>query len=84
MEDVQWNESTKVISGVSRGPEGSSHNVYVYVPGNHAWTWGGYVLFRDYEYYTLKLVHENIIQVHVRFDQSDRVSWQIDVDGFFR
>jgi alpha-galactosidase len=84
IEHLEWDESTKALSGTSAGPPGTSHNVYVYVPGDHPWTWGGYVLFRDYESFTLKLVHSNIIQVHVRFDASERTPWRINVDEFFR
>lgn len=53
-------------------------------PRRSPWTWGGYVLFRDHEAFTLKLVHPNVIQVHVRFDDSGRTPWRIDVDEFFR
>ncbi|MGH8167775.1 MAG: hypothetical protein ACREQ1_11075, partial [Woeseiaceae bacterium] len=84
IEHLEWDEATKSLSGVSVGPPGTSHNVYVHVPGDHPWTWGGYALFRDYESFTLKLVHNNIIQVHVRFDDSERAPWRIDVDEFFR
>lgn len=42
------------------------------------------MLFRDHEAFTLKLVHPNVIQVHVRFDDSGRTPWRIDVDEFFR
>jgi hypothetical protein len=84
LESCQWDGTTKTISGVSVGPKGTSHNVYVYVPGDHPWTWGGYVLFRDYDSYSLKLMHNNIIQVHVRFDDADRVAWAIRVDEFFK
>ncbi len=84
LESVTWEESTQTISGISTGPLHTSHNVYVYVPGEHPWTWGGYVLFRDYESFTLKIVHENIIQVHLRFEKSERVAWRINVGEFFK
>jgi hypothetical protein len=84
IEDASWNEGTQTLSGVSTGPLHTSHSVSVHVPGEHPWTWGGYVLFRDYASYSLKLVHSNIIEVQVRFDESERVRWQIDVDEFFK
>lgn len=83
-EDVNWNEQTKTISGVSTGSLNTSHNVYVYVPGDHPWTWGGYVLYRDYDSYSLKLVDKNIMQVHINFDKADHVKWEINVDDFFK
>jgi hypothetical protein len=84
LESCEWDDSMQTIRGVSTGPRGTSHNVYVYVPGDHPWTWGGYVLFRDFDFYSLKLMHSNVIQVHVRFEDADRVPWEIHVDEFFK
>lgn len=84
LEDVHWNETTNTLTGISKGPLHSAHNVYVYVDGEHPWTWGGYVLFRDYDSYTLRLVDSHIIEVHVRFEKSEQVSWTIDIDDFFK
>jgi hypothetical protein len=83
-EDVSWNEHTKTISGISTGPLNTSHNVYIYVPGDHPWTWGGYVLYRDYDSYSLKLVDNNIIQIHINFDKTDHVKWEINSKEFFQ
>jgi hypothetical protein len=55
----------------------------VHVPGDHPWTWGGYVLFRDYGSYSLKLVDGNIIRVHVDFSKSEAVNWEIKYADFF-
>jgi hypothetical protein len=82
-EAAHWNEERKTFSGNSIGPKGSSHNVYVYIPEAHPWKWGsGYTLYRDYETYSLKLVDSHIIRVHLRFDQSDRIEWEIRYDEF--
>ena len=83
IEDVQWDATEKVLSGISTGPVQSSHNVFVHVPGKHPWTWGGYVLFRDYEGYSLKLVDANILRVHVRFENESRMPWTINVGEYF-
>jgi hypothetical protein len=83
IEDVQWNGTDRNLSGISTGPPQSAHDVFVYVPGEHPWTWGGHVLFRDYAGYSLKLVDSNIMRVHVRFEDESRVPWKIDVDDFF-
>ena len=82
IEDVQWNETERTLSGISTGPPGSAHDVFVYIPGDHPWTWGRPALFRDYAGYSLKLVDSNIIRVHVRFENESRVQWNIDVDDF--
>ncbi len=83
LEDVQWDKAKRVLSGISTGPSPSSHNVLVHVPGKHPWTWGGYVLYRDHADYSLKLVDENIVRVHVRFEHENRVPWRIEVGEYF-
>ena len=84
LEEVNWNENNQTISGTSSGPLNSSHNVYVYVPGDHPWTWGGYVLFRDYDSYSLKLVDKNIIRVHLIFEKAEKIPWEINCKEFFK
>jgi hypothetical protein len=83
IEDAQWNGTTRSFRGISTGPLQTAHDVFVYVPGNHPWTWGRPPLFRDYAAYSLKLVDSNIMRVHVRFENESRVPWQIDVDELF-
>lgn len=82
--DVQWNAGERTLSGVSTGPPQCAHDVFVHIPGDHPWTWGGrHVLVRDYPGYSLKLVDANVLRVHVRFDSSGRVPWKIGLDDFF-
>ncbi len=84
IEDMRWKEAARTLSGISLGPLNTSHNVFVYLPEPHPWTWGGYVLVRDYDTYSLRLVDENIMQVHVRFAKEKRVRWEIKLDEFFK
>src|SRR5262249_15877186 len=84
LEGVQWDAARKIISGVSRGPIGSSHTVSIFVPGQHPWTWGGYVLYRDYGDYSAKLMQENVVQLQVRFEKTESVEWAFDVGQFFQ
>ena len=84
IENISWNGATRTLSGMSLGPLNTSHSVFVYLPEPHPWTWGGYVLVRDYDSYSLRLVEESIIRVHVRFEKSDRVQWEIKYDEFFK
>jgi alpha-galactosidase len=85
MENVAWNEETKTLTGTSIGPLHTSHNVYVYIPAEHAWGWGAaYIFFRDHDSYSLKLVDSHIIQVHVSFERTEQVNWEIKYDDFFK
>jgi hypothetical protein len=84
MENISWNQDTKTLSGISTGPLHSSYNVFVYIPGEHPWTWGGSAKFRDYGSYSLKLTGNNIIRVNLRFDTSERSLWEIKTDEFLK
>jgi melibiase-like protein len=83
IENVNWDETEQTYFGTSRGPLHSSHSVSVYIPQQHAWTWSGSALFRDHDSYSLKLVNKNIIRVHVNFEKSDKVKWEINMKEFF-
>jgi hypothetical protein len=82
LEDLQWNAAERALSGISIGPRQSAHDVFVYIPGDHPWKWGGYVLFHDHAGYSVKLVDSNVMRVHVRFENESRVPWTIDFDDF--
>lgn len=77
IEDMQWNAADRTLRGISTGPAGSAHDVHVYVPGEHPWTWQDPAPFRDREGYTCKLVGSNVLRVHVRFEKSNRVAWSV-------
>jgi hypothetical protein len=77
LENCIWNEDTKTLSGISVGALHTSHNVFIYVPQEQPWTWDGSALYRDQDMYSIKLVDKHIIRIHVRFEQSGRVNWQL-------
>jgi hypothetical protein len=82
-DNVSWNENTQTLSGTSAGPLNSLHNVCVYIPESHEWAWGGHILFHDYDDYSLRSVDENIVQVTLRFEKSEKVNWEINTKQFF-
>lgn len=77
VEQISWDEKSNSLSGISKGALGTSHNVLIFVPQETQWSWGGKVLFYDFENYTLKFVDKHILQVQVRFEKSDSVDWKI-------
>jgi hypothetical protein len=83
IEDVQWSETERTLSGISLGPPQSAHDVFVHVPGEHPWTWEKPAHVRDYAGYSLKLVDVSIVRVHVRFENENRVAWKIRLDDLF-
>jgi hypothetical protein len=80
LEDVRWNAKERALHGVSIGPAGSAHDVFVYVPGNHPWTWQRPALYRHHSGYSLKFVDSNVVRVRMRLENGGRVAWKIDSD----
>jgi hypothetical protein len=84
LENVEWNSENKTLSGLSIGVIGTSHKIAVYSPEAQYWTQSEKVTYHDFENYTLKLVDEHIVRVHVKFDKSEKVSWHINFKDSFR
>ena len=83
LESVQWDAVTTALSGVSLGPSGTEHNVYLYLPQKHPWVQADPFLFYDFPGYTLKIMEENILRVRVQFDKAERVPWEVNMSKFF-
>jgi hypothetical protein len=83
LDSVEWKAATTTISGVSLGPSGTTHGVYLYLPDRHPWVQSDPFLFYDFPGYTLKIMEENILRVQVRFDQAGRVPWEVNMRKFF-
>ncbi|MDB6058152.1 MAG: alpha-galactosidase, partial [Verrucomicrobiales bacterium] len=83
LESVRWDDAAGILRGVSLGARGVDHNVFIYLPEKHPWQQTDPFLFYDFSGYTLKITEENLLRVHVRFDQGDRVNWELNVKMFF-
>jgi hypothetical protein len=83
LETAAWDAASTTLSGVSLGPAGTEHNVYLYLPEKHPWVQSDPFLFYDFPGYTLKITEENILRVHVRFEKKGRVPWAVNMKQFF-
>jgi hypothetical protein len=83
LENVQWDAASSTLKGVSLGPPGSEHRVYVYLPDRHPWVQTHPFFFYDFPGYTLKIMEPNILRVHLRFDKSGRVAWEVNTKKLF-
>ena len=83
LESVRWDADIQTMTGVSLGPVNTEHNVAVYIPESRPWVQGGSFLFHDFPGYTLKMMDDHILRVHVRFDHDERVVWKIRFKEFF-
>ena len=83
LESVQWDAATGTLHGVSLGPAGTSHRVFVYLPGEHPWVQEPAFFFHDYPGYTVKVMEPHIVRVQVRFDGTGRVAWEVKPSALF-
>jgi hypothetical protein len=84
LEDVRWDADKEILSGISLGVPESAYNVYIYTPDSHPWKQGGTSLYHDFPGYTLKMTDRNILRMHVRFENTTRVSWSINFPEYFK
>lgn len=77
LERVEWDAATNTLRGVSLGAVGAAHNVAVYIPDHYRWAEPLYGYYKDFSGYSLKLVESQILRVHVRFEGSERVPWEV-------
>ena len=83
LEGVRWNTTTRSLEGVSLGPPGTAHHVFVHLPEPHPWRQTRPFFFQDFPGYTLKMMSDHIIRVRVQFDRSGRVPWQVNPAALF-
>jgi hypothetical protein len=83
LEHTAWDAATRTLSGISTGPLASSHRVSVYLPEGTPWTQDRRQLYHDFEGYTVKLVDDHLLRVHVRFERCQRVTWSVAFDTLF-
>lgn len=84
LEDVTWDAATRTLSGISIGPRHTAHNVAVHLVDSVEWVQGKRSIHHDFDGYTLKLMEDHILRVHVRFERAERVAWHIDINALAR
>jgi hypothetical protein len=58
--------------------------MYIYVPEPHPWRQGGVALYHDFPGYTLKMTDNNILRMHLNFEENSRISWSVNFPEFFK
>ncbi|MFZ1289522.1 MAG: glycoside hydrolase family 36 protein [Melioribacteraceae bacterium] len=84
IENVEWDSDKNTFMGTSIGILNSSHNVAVYVPGGQNWVQGRSSIYHDFENYSLKFMDDNIVRIHVNFDKTEKVNWEINFNESFK
>ncbi len=83
LETAGWDSAAGAFSGVSLGPKGTEHNVFIHLPQQHEWVQKEPFFHHDGEGYTFKIVEPHILRVRVRFEDSERVSWHASLRELF-
>ena len=76
-DDIHWDEITKTLYGVSTGPIHTSYNVLVYIPNGVTWKQDRQSLYKDFENYSIKLIDEQMLRVHLNFAETETIEWNI-------
>ncbi len=79
LEHVAWDTKTRTLSGISHGPQGSSHYITVYLPEAVPWKQSGHGLFRDYGAFSVSSAGKNILRVYLHFTETGRIEWNIQL-----
>ena len=83
LEAAAWDASSGAFSGISLGPKGTEHNVFIHLPHEHEWVQKEPFFFHDREGITLKMMEPHILRVQARFENSKRVAWNASLRDLF-
>jgi hypothetical protein len=78
LENVQFDINSNKLSGISYGPTGSKHSVYIYVPEGYNWNPAPGKLFRDFGKYAAKYTDNQILRVDLNFDETESINWSLE------
>lgn len=76
--NVSFDSSTGILKGVSSGSPGTSHNIKIYIPESYSWFHDDSVLFSDFDQYSIKLIEDQVMRIHVNFDTLEQVEWKVE------
>ena len=83
LEDVTWDDASQTLHGISAGPTGTDHNVFVYLPQGRPWTQTTPFLFHDFPGYTIKMMDDHVLRVRLHFADNNRVAWSVNLKTIF-
>ncbi len=79
IEEINFDSTKNTLSGISIGPEGSSHDMIIYLPSNYYWMPSQTKLYDTFTNYSVKMVDQGILRVRLEFVENTQISWSIDV-----
>jgi hypothetical protein len=79
-ENITFNSSSGILSGVSIGPEGDNYSVIVYIPDSYDWWPKQTKLYDDFENYSVKKTDYNILRIQLNFKNTTRIQWSVEFE----
>ena len=80
LDNIGYNPVSNQLSGVSKGPIGSKHSVFIYVPEGFIWNSAPGKLFREFGNYTVKYTDKQILRIDLDFSETESIEWKIDFE----
>ena len=78
IEDTYFDSEKNILHCTSVSPVGSSHSVFVYVPGPFGWIPENGKIYQYNKDFTIRSVDKNLLRVDLTFTDSDKKEWSID------
>jgi hypothetical protein len=80
LENVKFDSDANKLSGISQGPAGSKHSLFIYVPEGYTWNPEPGRLFRDFGKYAVKYTDNQILRIDLDFADTQSINWTIGFD----
>lgn len=77
MDNIQWDETTKTLEGVSSGPANTAYNVIIYIPEGVTWQQDTKPFNKELNDYSVKQTDSQILKVHLKFSEEKTIKWKI-------
>ena len=77
LRQVAWDSASNTLCGTSIGGNGTQHNVLVWVPPGYAMALDAPEYPHDFDGYSVTLLPNGLVRVHVRFEAKCEVPWTL-------
>ncbi|HTY89204.1 MAG TPA: glycoside hydrolase family 36 protein [Candidatus Acidoferrum sp.] len=77
LRDVAWSADSNTLAGTSLGGKGTRHNALVRVPPGYALDLEAAELPHDFAGYSVWLLPDGLVRIHVNFEAREDLSWQL-------
>ena len=73
----KYDSATQTLTATSLAPEGSSHSVFVYLPGEYGWQPRGGKIYEIHPQYAIRQTEPQLLRVDLHFENTTFIDWEI-------